>query len=113
MYHIFNPALILVKVATGLDRSTIGEFWPIMAWSCIHLALSALAGRAFSRGFRFGDSIRGPFLVACCFSNAVALPLILLDTVCLDLEELRTDPKCYDRSVAVLFLYTVRRPRLR
>lgn len=58
--------------------------------------------------FTIPKYFKATFVLLSSFNNSVSLPLLLMDAIATQSEELHDDKLAYDRAVIYIFIYSVR-----
>lgn len=120
--YLYVPAILFYSFAKGLSVDVFeGGGWMLIVLGAVTVPLSALMAYPFMRAGQTPDWFQRWFLFGCTFQNTVAMPLVLIQTICYQIDfakppnpanpanattsELLTSEECIARAQTYLFLY--------
>eukprot|EP00930_Biecheleria_cincta_P018072 TRINITY_DN14195_c0_g1_i1.p1 TRINITY_DN14195_c0_g1~~TRINITY_DN14195_c0_g1_i1.p1 ORF type:complete len:406 (-),score=49.20 TRINITY_DN14195_c0_g1_i1:712-1929(-) len=106
LVNVVWPAWAFHTVAAGIRREQVLPTLPLLPWCAFSLAVSLLLGVLTSRVCRVDDELRPAYIVACGFCNSVAVPMMLLGTLC-EQPALSGIEKCDTSVYGMIMLYNV------
>jgi len=105
--NLLIPCLSFTRVGSKLSLETMGVAWPAFIWSPINVAIAFGAGVIMTKIVRPAANMRRELVVACTFSNGVALPLVLVEVLSsLSVVE-DEEPDALEKSQTFIFAYSV------
>eukprot|EP00164_Ancoracysta_twista_P016859 GFYU01028473.1.p1 GENE.GFYU01028473.1~~GFYU01028473.1.p1 ORF type:complete len:356 (-),score=98.84 GFYU01028473.1:106-1173(-) len=101
VFVMFLPMAIFVNVG-AVSISMFGEVWALLVWNVLHLAIGYVGGLLC---YWVTDSgiPRNMLILPLMYQNAIALPLLLMETIAPALFSPGDD----ERAVGFIFLYSI------
>jgi len=105
--YAFGPCFCCHVIGTAVTWQLLSDgIFSVFIWAFVHIAIAGIIGEAVLRLCPVDESFRAGFLLSCCFPNAVALPIVILETICKS-ERFEQDKKAFSRASAYVFTYTL------
>ncbi|KAH9254234.1 hypothetical protein BASA81_007835 [Batrachochytrium salamandrivorans] len=113
--YLYVPAILFYSFAKGLSVDVFeGGGWMLIVLGAVTMPLSTLMAYPFMRVGQTPDWFQRWFLFGCTFQNTVAMPLVLIQTICSQIDfaksntttnEFLTSEECIAKAQTYLFLY--------
>ena len=106
---VFAPCFSAQVMGMTLTTDIAKDISKVVFWAFFQIILAFSVSRivlCFVPDSCVAPSFRPAFSLACSFPNALALPLLLLDTICKS-ERFINDETAFSRASAYLFTYTL------
>lgn len=102
--QILIPCLSVTTLGSRLSLDVLADVWPVVLFGLTNSIVAFMVGGLTAIPAKPPLHFRRAYLVSCTFNNVVAVPLVMLQTLC-DRPQLSDEEDCFERASSFVFVH--------